>query len=200
MNAHTKHVNAHEKFGDLKPSTVAGLVLIPLGAWAALEPFLFGGWSSEWHFGRFVLAVLPGVVAMVGGLTLLVGRRPATAVGGGLALAAGLWFIVGPALYAVAAGHELGTLSGGESVRLLQWMPFFFGAGALISLLSAYGLGLIAPLQFADEAWSEPVATPTRVRVPLPTERPRRQRGVPEPVGRGTRPQDRSNRSATRKT
>lgn len=183
---------------EMKPGAIAGLVLIPLGVWAALNPFLFGGWAWEWHTGRFLLCVLPGAAAALGGLIMLIGRQQAVRFGGGLALAGGLGFIAGPPLYGAFAGNQLGTLSGGEAVRLLQWMPFFFCAGTLVSLVSAYGVGLIAPLHFADEAWSEPAAAPARVRVPAPVERPRRQRGVEEPVGR-RQPQDRT-QPARRKT
>jgi hypothetical protein len=162
-----------------KAATVAGAVLVPLGAWAALEPFLFGGWDWNMDNGRYLLTVVPGAAAMLGGLVMLSGRKRAATVGGGIALAGGLWFIVAPLVYSVFAGTELGTLAGGESIRMLQWMPFFFGAGALISLVSAYGLGLMAPLEFSDEAEPE-----KRVRVPLPPERARRQRGVKEPATR----------------
>ena len=76
---------------------------------------------------------------MLGGLVMLTGRKRAVAIGGGLALAAGLWFVTAPIVHSIFVGTTLGSLSGGESVRMLQWMPFFFGAGALISLLSAMG-------------------------------------------------------------
>lgn len=205
MNPQTTGVDSEvSRFGfarGLSPSTVAGLVLVPLGAWVALEPFLFGGWAWEWELGRFLLTVVPGAAAMLGGLIMLTGRRPAVVAGGGLALAGGLWLLLAPVAFAVVAGHELGTVSGGESVRLLQWMPFFFCAGALVSLVSAYGLALIAPMQFADEefdpareALAEPAGTATRRRIPAPPERQRRQRGVKEPVARRDRNQTRAQR------
>jgi hypothetical protein len=175
----------------LKPATVAGLVLVPLGAWAALEPFLVGGWSSDWSASRIMLTVVPGTAVLLGGLIMLTGHRRAVTVGGGLALAAGLWLIAAPVIYAVTVGTELGTLSGGESVRMLQWMPFFFGAGALVSLVSAYGLGLLAPLEF-DEVL-EPEPAQKRVRVPLPPERPRRQRVAREPAPLRERTRTRAN-------
>jgi hypothetical protein len=196
--AATSHTLVSNVIRGLSPGTIAGLVLIPLGAWAALEPFVFGGWAWEWHFGRFLLAVLPGAVALLGGLIMLSGRKRAVTVGGGLALAGGLWFVAAPLAYGLVAGSELGTLSGGESVRLLQWMPFFFGAGALVALVSAYGLGLLAPLQFGDEAWSQAVTAPSRKRVPPPPERPRRQRGGKESVGRKAGAQTLTKRPAPR--
>jgi hypothetical protein len=168
--------------------------LVGVGAWAAIGPFLVGGWGWEWQLGRFLLAVLPGGAALLGGLVMLGGRRLAVCVGGTLALAGGLWFIAGPPVYALLAGPELGTEPSGGSVRIFQWIGFFFGAGVLVSLLSSYALGFPAPLQFADEMWPEPART--RARVPLPPERLRRQRGVREPVTRGARPHTRAKRSS----
>jgi hypothetical protein len=167
---------------SLKPSTISALVLIGLGAWTALAGFVVGTWAWEWHFGRFLLAVLPGAAAVLGGLIMLGGRRQPVLFGGALALAGGLWFAFGPPLYAFLEGGAFGTTPDGESVRLAQWVPFFFVAGALISLVSSYALGVLKPLHFTDEMWAE--STPTRARVPLPPERPRRQRGVREPATR----------------
>jgi hypothetical protein len=167
---------------------VAGAVLVPLGLWAALDPFLIAGWDWSWHTGRYLLAVVPGIAAMAGGLIMLSARSRAVIVGGSLALAAGAWFVVAPIAYSIIASTTLGTESTGESVRMAAWMPYFFGVGALVSLISAYGLELIRPLQFADEAWSEQPepSSPTRRRVPATSERPRRERGAQEPVrGRG---------------
>lgn len=167
---------------QVKHSTISGCVLIAVGAWAAFAPYIVGTWAWEWHFGRFLLGVLPGGAAVLGGLIMLGGRQLLVSVGGTLALAGGLWFIVGPPTYALFAGPDLGTGPSGESVRMLQWVAFFFGAGAFISLLSSYALGLLAPLQFDDEMSTVPATA--RARVPLPPERARRQRGVKEPAAR----------------
>jgi hypothetical protein len=167
---------------SLKPSTISALVLIALGAWTALAGFVVGTWAWEWQFSRFLLAVLPGAAAVLGGLIMLSGRRLPVLVGSALALAGGLWFAFGPPIYAFLEGGAFGTTPDGESVRLAQWAPFFFVAGAFISLVSSYALGVLRPLHFAEEMWPEPART--RARVPLPPERPRRQRGVSEPATR----------------
>jgi hypothetical protein len=82
-----------------------------------------------------------------------------------------------------AAQPQIGTGDSGESIRVFQWIVFFFAAGALLSFLSAYAAGFLRPLQFADEMATEPAMVSGRARVPLPQERPRRQRGVREPAG-----------------
>jgi hypothetical protein len=166
-----------------KKNTISGCVLVAVGAWAALAPFIAGTWVWEWHTGRLLLALLPGGAAALGGLMTLTGRRLAVSIGGGLALAGGIWLIVGPPVYALFVEPTLGSTPEGESIRMFQWVGFFFGAGAFISLLSSYVLGFLAPLEFGDEMWPKRTAATTpRARVPLPQEHPRRQRGVREPA------------------
>jgi hypothetical protein len=166
-----------------KTTTITGSVLILLGAWVALAPFVVGNWAWEWHTGRFLLAILPGAVTVLGGLVML-GRRPRlVSAGGALALAGGLCFAAAAPVYAFLAGPELGLASDGTTIRLAQWTPFLFVGGALISLLGSYAAGFLKPLEFGDELWSEPAA-PKRARVPLPQEHPRRQRGATEPATR----------------
>jgi hypothetical protein len=179
-----------EFFSGMKRSTIAGLVLIPLGAWVALSPYVVGSWDGDFHFGRFLLAVLPGSAAALGGLIMLGGRRAFSLAGGALALASGAWLIVGPAAYALFGSNELGSGPNGESIRMLQWVGFFAGAGALTSLLATYALGLLRPLEFSQDEWAaiaEPVTPATatgRARMPAPAKRPRRQRRTTEPAQR----------------
>ena len=84
---------------------LSGLIIVLLGIWAGLVPFVgpyfhFAMHSNQhwqWFADRFWLEVLPAIVAIVGGAILMVGMtRASTMFGALLALAAGLWFIVGP--------------------------------------------------------------------------------------------------------
>src|SRR6266704_2550319 len=92
----------------------SGLLLVLLGAWGALIPFVgpyfhFAytpdtAWT--WTWGRFFLEVLPGVAAVLGGLILMASAvRPVAMFGAALATAAGAWFTVGSLLGAVAFGR-----------------------------------------------------------------------------------------------
>ena len=82
----------------------SGVLLILLGAWGALIPFIgpyfhFAytpdtAWA--WTWGRFFLEIVPGVAAALGGLILLVSAfRPVAMFGAALAAAGGAWFAVG---------------------------------------------------------------------------------------------------------
>src|SRR2546430_13554760 len=86
---------------------LTGVLLVLLGLFAALVPFVgpyfnyqIGTTSTwDWSMDRLWLSVLPGAAAVLGGLVMLYStRRSAAALGGLLALAGGLWFIVGPSV------------------------------------------------------------------------------------------------------
>src|SRR5437763_1340758 len=85
----------------------SGLLLILLGAWGALIPFVgpyfhFAytpdtAWT--WTWGRFFLEIVPGVAVALGGLILIISAfRPVAMFGAALAAAGGAWFAVGSLL------------------------------------------------------------------------------------------------------
>ncbi|HEV7853543.1 MAG TPA: hypothetical protein VGP27_19625, partial [Mycobacterium sp.] len=85
----------------------SGFLLILLGIWGALVPFvgpLFDfAFSPDrewvWTAARGWLEVLPGAATAVGGFLLLSSRNRFTAMlGGWLTVLAGAWFVVGRAL------------------------------------------------------------------------------------------------------
>ena len=105
-----------------------GLLILVIGIWGGLVPFVAPYFrfalgpdkSWTWTTGRLWLSVLPGAVALLGGLLLLgAGPRPAGKLGALLALAAGIWFAIGPQVSLLwnASGAEgaavlVGRLSG----------------------------------------------------------------------------------------
>jgi hypothetical protein len=142
---------------------LSGLIIIILGAWGALIPFigpyfdyaLHSDQTWQWFADRFWLEVLPGIVAVIGGFMLLSGtRRGGMSLGAMLALAAGLWFIVGPQ---VSTLWNDGQMTIGPAVakhnfsRMLEWIGFHYGLGGLITMFSSYALGFIAALPIVDE-------------------------------------------------
>ena len=181
-----------------------GLLILLLGVWGALIPFVgpyfnyqIGTTSTwDWSVQRLWLSVLPGVAAAVGGLIMLLSTRRSTASFGGLlALAGGLWFVIGPSM-SMLWNHGLqatGPAFGDTGTRVIEWIGFYYGTGALITLLSAYGLGFLAALPVTDEAVA-PAAAPTTTRepatAPAANGEPRRRgllrrrsrRGQPQPV------------------
>jgi hypothetical protein len=134
----------------------SGLLLLVLGAWAALVPFI-GPYlniaftpspNDAWHWtsDRGWLNVLPGALTVLGGLLLLLSRsRVITIFGAWLAVLSGAWLVVGPALADVlnlSPGQP--DPSSGKSVRALASLVFFYGIGAAILFVASLALGRLS--------------------------------------------------------
>src|SRR3954471_13793590 len=134
---------------------ISGLLIVALGAWSAIVPFigpsfnLTIGPDATFHMtdGRLWLSLLPGVVAVVGGLLVLFSTHRAQAIlGAQLALAAGVWFVIGPVLSqlwssAPGALGQAGFAAGDEGRRALEAIAYFYGVGAAITALAGVALG-----------------------------------------------------------
>lgn len=133
---------------------LSGVLLILLGAWGALAPFVgpyfHYAYSSNqtWHYttGRLWLEVVPGAAAVLGGLIVLLTRSRAAGVFGGfLAALGGAWFVTGTAITAqfvkdasISPGQPLGT----TTLHIFEvGMAFFVGTGLLILFFAALALG-----------------------------------------------------------
>jgi hypothetical protein len=133
---------------------VSGLLLILLGAWGALAPFIgpLIRWTYSvdpawtWTAAKGWLEVLPGAVAAVGGLILLVsGNRASAVFGGWLAVLAGAWFVVGRAFAATLNIGDVGQpVAATDLKRALLEVTYFTGLGALIVFLGGAALGRVA--------------------------------------------------------
>jgi hypothetical protein len=137
-------------------SRVSGGLLILLGAWGALVPFIgpyFGyyyGADKTWVFNsdRLWLSVLPGAAALLGGLILLLVPR-VSAPGALLAALGGIWFVVGAPVLAVAKpgtgpgtpAAASGAMFSPATMRLLENIGFFSGLGVVIVFFGALALG-----------------------------------------------------------
>ena len=130
---------------------VTGLLLLLLGAWGALIPFVGPYFNfaytpdKEWAWtaARGWLEVFPGVTTVVGALLLIGSGNRATAMfGGWLAVFAGTWFIVGRALAPTLGIGDVGhPVASTDIKRAVLEIAYFSGLGALIVFL---GGGILA--------------------------------------------------------
>ncbi|WP_062993006.1 hypothetical protein [Nocardia anaemiae] len=143
---------------------LGGLAVLVLGIWGALIPFIgpYFGFAFTpddpwvWTAARGWLQVLPGVAAIIGGLLMLASRnRLVASFGAWLAVAAGLWFVIGPIL-----AHTLKIGDVGEPVatsdlkRALLQLAYFYGLGALILFFAATSLGRLSVRSARDIAFA----------------------------------------------
>jgi hypothetical protein len=136
-------------------SIVMGVLLILLGVWGGLAPFVGPYFhyaytpDTTWHYthARLWLEVLPAGVTVVGGLLVLVSPGRLLAVCGAiLAVLAGGWFVIGTVVNAI--WHRLGTPGvpvGTSPTRIvLEQLGLFTGLGVVIVLCAAVALGRAA--------------------------------------------------------
>jgi hypothetical protein len=143
-----------------------GLLLILLGAWGALIPFIGPNinWAYTvdpawtWTAAKGWLEVFPGVAAAVGGLLLLVSGNRATAMfGGWLAVLAGAWFVVGRAFASTLAIGDVGQpVASTDLKRALLEVTYFTGLGALIVFLGGAVVARVAVRHARDVVMADP--------------------------------------------
>ena len=150
---------------------LSGLLLILLGAWGALVPFVGPYFhyaytpDRTWAYtsGRLWLEVVPGVATVLGGLMVLMTRsRVWGCCGAFLAALAGAWFVVGAAVTAqfiksgaIRPGVPVGTSAGAAASSLRQFLEglgFFTGTGILIVFFAALALGRFSATSAAADA------------------------------------------------
>jgi hypothetical protein len=131
---------------------MSGLIVMILGAWGALIPlvgpwfhYAFGNYHA-WHVttNRIWLDIVPGAVAFIGGWMLLSSaHRTSGLFGGWLAVLAGAWFAVGPAISLIwhHAGNPIGAPTGGHVRQAFELLGYFTGLGVLIAGLAAFAMG-----------------------------------------------------------
>ncbi len=148
---------------------LSGLLLILLGAWGALVPFVGPYFhyaytpDRTWAYtsGRLWLEVVPGAATVLGGLIVLSTRsRLWGCCGAFLAALAGAWFVVGAAVTAqfiksaaIRPGVPVGTSAGAAASSLRQFLEglgFFTGTGVLIVFFAALALGRFSATSAAD--------------------------------------------------
>ena len=148
----------------------SGFLLILLGAWGALIPFIgpyldFAFTPDEpwaWTNARGWLEVLPGAAAAVGGLLLLSSRNRATAMfGGWVTVLAGAWFVVGRAFAGpLGIGDPGAPVAATDAKRVALEIAYFSGLGAVIVFLGAVALGRLSVRSLRDVQYAQrPVMT-----------------------------------------
>ncbi|HEX9541113.1 MAG TPA: hypothetical protein VGA04_23350 [Streptosporangiaceae bacterium] len=131
----------------------SGVMLILLGAWGGLIPFVgpylhyaYTPPNTAWHFtlARLWLEILPGAAVVLGGVLVTLSASRLIA-GGGAILAAlgGGWFVVGREVNRLWPHLGVPGAPAGFSVtrRVVEELGFFTGLGVVIVFFAALALG-----------------------------------------------------------
>ena len=140
--------------------SVCGVLLILLGLWGGLAPFVgpyfhFGYTPDKaWAYnsGRLYFSIIPGAVALLAGVLITLTRNRVLAITAGvLATLGGAWFVVGNGFVtdvlhrSISHGVPLLVgVSGTNGVDLrsyLELVALFSGLGVLIVVLGAIVMG-----------------------------------------------------------
>jgi hypothetical protein len=170
---------------------VPAVLLMVLGAWVFLAPlvgpyFSFGfDTSSKWRFtsDHWLLSLAPGIALFGAGLLMTVRSRAIGWLAGLIAVAAGVWLVIGPTLHPTWSSHAFVPLPGSDWKTAGRWIADFYGAGALAIYLGAQAQGLLERRGVRETA--RPPAThrdrPTPVQE-APPRRPTEQQDEQETV------------------
>src|ERR1017187_6122694 len=193
--------------------SLCGILLVLLGAWGALIPFVgpyfHYAYSPDraWAYssGRLYLSILPGIAALLGGLLVLATRsRPVGVLGGFIAAAGGAWLVVGyPVILEITKKTTInpgvptgaGTspaVIGIPAIRVFaEELGFFTGLGIVVVFIAAIAIGRFSMLAARDVPAPQPAgrtARPPRPRTPrLPPRSGFRRRAMTRPKSRNRR-------------
>jgi hypothetical protein len=162
---------------------VCGVLLILLGLWGGLAPFVgpyfhFGYTPDRaWAYttGRLYFSVIPGAAALLGGLLAVSTRNRGVGIAGGvLAALGGAWFVVGNGFVVyVLKNHTINTGISLQSARVaaplwdyLERAALFFGLGVLILFVAALAIGRFSMLAAKDLVADEDAYYPSSTAYP----------------------------------
>jgi hypothetical protein len=147
--------------GKVTLAALLGVGTLLAGAWAAIVSLLapsygfpidsVGAWHVTAH--RLILHVVPGGVAVIGGLVLLIAlpalRHGKGRIAGGLAalvvMSSGAWLLLGrSALAAITGSTVIDSVGGSPSWAFLLRVAHEWGPGLLLLAFGAWSLGLQA--------------------------------------------------------
>jgi len=153
----------------LSRGATCGLLLILLGLWGGLIPFVgpyfhFGYTPDKaWAYnsGRLYYSVIPAAAVLVGGVLALATRnRGVGVVGGVIAVLGGVWLGLGATFTVVVlkknsitTGAPIVPAGGASQIyRYLEGLTLFSGLALLVAIIGAIAIGRFSMLAAADLA------------------------------------------------
>ncbi len=168
---------------------LAGMVALIVSAWGGIVPFVGPtfGFSADgtgswyWDLSHALLALIPGAVGCLVGITLMgySAARSRTSVGlgliGVLAVASGAWFAIGPLAWPVLYGTKAYFLNASPLRELAYVVGYALGPGLILAVVGgiAWGSETVAPGYAAETSQEVAPAGVSTVRpAPVPEAAP----------------------------
>ena len=141
---------------------VAGLLLVVLGAWGGIVPFIGptfgfsadGKGSWHWELTHALLSLAPGAAALLAGLLIMTGagtrvfHTALTGLAGFIAVLAGGWFVIGAIAWPLLHNSVV-IVYAPPATTLEYFVGYFGGVGCLLIFLGAFVVGRSAAAQRA---------------------------------------------------
>ncbi len=168
---HGEAVAASGARATVRPLGAAGVGLLSAlaGAWGGISVFVgpefgyrptsTGAW--DWTMQNWLLHLIPGAVGLAAGL-LIMGMTPRRRAGSGgllglpalLLVAAGVWFVIGPAVWPTFRSSPAFALGASANMSFLNQLGSSLGPGLLLAIFG--GMALKAGLARPAVALAEP--------------------------------------------
>lgn len=133
-----------------------GIVTILVSAWGGIVPYVGpsfgysadGSGSWHWNLAHALLALVPGVVGIVAGLSMISGAarvrfglgRMSLTMAGFLAFLCGAWFVIGPPSWSVVESGRY-FVTAPPLTLLRNELGWSFGPGVLLAVLGGEAMG-----------------------------------------------------------
>jgi hypothetical protein len=151
-----------------------GIGVAIVGVWGALVPYvgpvfgydMGGGAAWTWTESRFTLHLLPGLLAVLGGMMMMGSARGRMRAGAALGALGGAWFIVGPVIRPAWASSD-GMMMMGKGVwdQIFTSLGYHSGTGVVILALAAFSLGVLADVEAGTSPRTESTQPRADVRI-----------------------------------
>jgi hypothetical protein len=152
----TASLNAPARTVSISLSTI-GLLTVAISAWGGIIPYVGptfgysadGSGSWQWNLTHSVLALVPGAIGCLIGLSFLaripdsgIGRRKTSlSMAGLIAILCGAWFVIGPLAWPVI-DNTRAYFVGATPLRMLaNEAGYSLGTGVILAMCGAFAIG-----------------------------------------------------------
>jgi hypothetical protein len=155
----TASVNAPSRSVSISLSTI-GILTVAISAWGGIIPYIGptfsysadGSGSWDWSLTHTVLALVPGAIGVLVGLSFLaripdarIGRRKTSlSTAGFIAILCGAWFVIGPLAWPVIHNSGPYFVTATPLRTLANEVGYSLGVGLILAMCGAFAIGWAA--------------------------------------------------------